>query len=77
MRSTQEILIAAKKAGNVIKSYTPAQLDAALSAMAKALAESTDTILAANAQDLEAARGRISDVMLDRLRLDHGRVQAM
>jgi glutamate-5-semialdehyde dehydrogenase len=77
MRSTQEIIIAAKKAGNVIKSYTPAQLDAALSAMAAALVADTDAILAANAQDLEAARGRISDVMLDRLRLDHGRVQAM
>ena len=77
MRSTQEILIAAKKAGNVIKSYTPAQLDAALGAMAAALVADTDAILAANAQDLEAARGRISDVMLDRLRLDAGRVQAM
>ena len=77
MRSTQEILIAAKKAGNVIKSYTPAQLDAALGAMAAALVADTDAILAANAQDLEAARGRISNVMLDRLRLDHGRVQAM
>ena len=77
MRSTQEILVAAKKAGNVIKSYTPAQLDAALGAMAAALVADTNTILAANAQDLEAARGRISDVMLDRLRLDHGRVQAM
>ena len=77
MRSTQEILIAAKQAGNVIKNYTPAQLDAALGAMAAALVADTDAILAANAQDLEAARGRISDVMLDRLRLDHGRVQAM
>ncbi len=77
MRSTQEILVAAKQASSIIKNYTPAQLDAALSAMAQALVESTDAILAANAQDLEAARGRISDVMLDRLRLDAGRVRGM
>ncbi len=77
MRSTQEILVAAKQASSVIKNYTTEQLDAALSAMAKALEESTDTILEANAQDLEAARGRISDVMLDRLRLDEGRVRGM
>ena len=77
MRSTQEILIAAKKAGNTIKSYTAAQLDAALRAMAAALVADTDAVLAANVADLEAAKGRISDVMLDRLRLDEKRVQAM
>ena len=77
MRSTQEILFAAKQAGNIIKNYTPAQLDAALAAMADALMAHTDAILEANAADVEAARGRISDVMIDRLRLDQKRVSAM
>ena len=77
MRSTQEILFAAKQAGNIIKNYTPAQLDAALAAMADALVAHANAILEANAADVEAARGRISDVMIDRLRLDQKRVGAM
>ena len=77
MRSTQEILFAAKQAGNIIKNYTPAQLDAALAAMADALVAHANAILEANAADVEAARGRISDVMIDRLRLDQKRVSAM
>ena len=77
MRSTQEILITAKGAVAEIRNYTPYQLDRALTAMAQALLASTSAILQANAADLEAARGRISDVMLDRLRLDEGRVRGM
>ncbi len=77
MRTTQEILVTAKSAVTKIRHYTPKQIDAALTAMAAALAEATDTILEANAKDLDAARGRISDVMLDRLRLDAARVQGM
>lgn len=37
----------------------------------------TAEILTCNEADLEAARGHISDVMLDRLRLDEGRIAAM
>ena len=33
--------------------------------------------LTANALDMEAAKGKISDVMLDRLYLDAGRIEAM
>ena len=77
MRTTHEILVTAKSAVTQIRNYTPAQLDAALTAMADALAANTAAILEANAADLEAARGRISDVMLDRLRLDEGRIKAM
>ena len=77
MRSTQEILVTAKRAVTDIRNYTPEQLDAALCAMADALVADTDAILAANAADVKAARGRISDVMLDRLRLDAARVSGM
>ena len=77
MRTTQEILVTAKRAVTEIRNYTPAQLDTALTAMAQALLADTAAILKANAADLEAARGRISDVMLDRLRLDEGRIKAM
>ena len=36
-----------------------------------------DAILAANAEDMAAAKGRISDVMLDRLALTPQRIEAM
>ena len=77
MRTTQEILVTAKQAVTEIRNYTTEQIDAALNAMASALVADTDTILAANAKDSEAARGRISDVMLDRLRLDAARIRGM
>ena len=41
------------------------------------LEENTPAILAANAQDMADAEGHISAVMLDRLRLDEGRIRAM
>ena len=77
MRTTQEILVTAKSAVTEIRNYTPEQIDAALTAMAGALVADTDAILAANQKDVEAARGRISDVMLDRLRLDAARIAGM
>ena len=49
----------------------------ALLAMADALVEETETILKANAEDIEAARGSVSDVMLDRLRLTEERIRGM
>ena len=49
----------------------------ALLALADHLVDATEEILAANALDMEAAKGKISDVMLDRLYLDAGRIEAM
>ena len=77
MRTTQEILVTAKSAVTEIRNYTTEQIDAALTAMASALVADTNAILAANQKDVEAARGRISDVMLDRLRLDAARIRGM
>lgn len=49
----------------------------ALLAMADHLVAATEEILAANALDMAAAKGKISDVMLDRLYLDADRIEAM
>ena len=53
------------------------QKNRALLAMADALVVDTEAILTANAVDLEAARGSVSDVMLDRLRLTEDRILGM
>ena len=53
------------------------QKNAALNAMADALLENEADILAANALDMEAAKGTISDVMLDRLQLTSARIAGM
>lgn len=60
-----------------IARLTEEQKNAALQAMADALLINTDTILAANALDLEAAKDSISTVMLDRLRLSAERIDGM
>lgn len=49
----------------------------ALLAMAQALDQGYDQILQANSQDMEAAQGTISPVMLDRLLLTQERISAM
>ena len=49
----------------------------ALEAMAKALVDNTQSILEANAKDVEEARSYIGEVMLDRLYLSEQRIKAM
>ena len=49
----------------------------ALTAMAKSLVEATDDILAANVVDMENAKGKISNTMLDRLMLNADRIKSM
>ena len=71
------MLEAAKAAKTEIARLTPEQKNAALNAMADALMAEEAAILAANALDLEAARGTISDVMLDRLQLTPARIAGM
>ena len=56
---------------------TAEQKNAALVMMADALEAAADDILRANEADCESAKGRISEVMLDRLRLDEKRISAM
>ena len=53
------------------------QKNNALLAMADAIEEQADLILVENARDMEAAKGKISDVKLDRLLLTESRIQGM
>ena len=76
MKTTQEILQKAH-AEAVLTPPTTEQKNRALAAMANALERHTDAILAANAIDMEQARGHISEVMLDRLMLNAGRIKGM
>ena len=71
------MLTAAKAAKTEISCLTTEQKNAALCAMADALVASEADILAANALDLEAAKGTVSDVMLDRLLLTSARIAGM
>ncbi len=75
--TTKEILIAAKGAAPALACADTAQKNKVLHAMADALENHITAILSANEQDMSAARGVISDVMLDRLLLTEGRIRAM
>ncbi len=77
MKTTIEILQKAKKSAAQLSLLTTAQKNAALLAMADALEEKAAEILAANAQDMENAKTKYSDTMLDRLRLDEKRIKGM
>ena len=71
------MLTAAKAAKTEVSQLTTAQKNAALNAMADALLENEGEILAANALDLEAAKGTVADVMRDRLLLTPARIAGM
>ena len=75
--TTQEILIRAKGAKAAMALADTETKNAALRAMADSLLSASDDILAANALDLETAKGTVSDVMLDRLALTHDRIAGM
>ena len=65
----------ARAAARVLRTLPTDVKDAALTAMADALVERTDEVLAANAADVEAAAAAGTPVsVLDRLRLDAGRM---
>lgn len=67
----------AKAASRKISLLSDEKINCALLSMAKKLVENTENILKANADDLEAAKGAISEVMLDRLRLSAERIKGM
>ena len=73
----KEMLEAAKAAKSRIAGLTAKEKNAALNAMADSLLMCETAILEANALDLEAAKGHVSDVMLDRLRLTPERIAGM
>ena len=73
----KEMLTAAKAAKFEICKLTTEEKNAALNAMADALLASEAEILAANELDMAAAKGTVSDVMLDRLKLTSARILGM
>ena len=77
MVSTQEQFEQVQAVKKSINTASEEVKNQALLAMADHLVAATEDILAANVLDMEAAKGKISDVMLDRLYLDAGRIEAM
>ena len=77
MVSTQEQFEQVQAVKKSINTASEEVKNQALLAMADHLLAATEEILVANALDMEAAKGKISDVMLDRLYLDAGRIEAM
>ncbi len=68
----------ARAASRQLVVATTEQKNTALLAMAQALVDSTDTLLAENAKDMDAGREKGLDAaLLDRLALDKGRVEGM
>ena len=77
MGTTQEQLALARSAKKSINTACTALKNQALEAMASQLLKATEAILVANQIDMEAARGKISEVMLDGLFLDQERIAGM
>ena len=71
------MLQAAKAAKFALTALTTDQKNAALEAMAQALLDNQEAILAANAIDLQNAQGKVAQVMLDRLLLTPDRIAGM
>lgn len=77
MKETTVILQSAKRAAAEAFDLTTERKNAALKSMSAALLAAKDEILSANETDLKNARGKISEVMLDRLSLNGERIEAM
>lgn len=75
--TTNEILIAAKNAKSDVKRLTNEEKNRAISVMADSLLKNVDYILCENEKDIADAKGKISDVMIDRLSLTGDRITAM
>ena len=75
--TTHDILIAAKSACSQLASLSAEAKNEAIYAMADSLTANTEKILSANAADVQKAKGSISDVMIDRLRLNEARIEGM
>ena len=75
--TTIELLERTRAAWGSIRSASAEEKNRLLLAMAESLEENSGDILHENAKDMEAAKGAISDVMLDRLALSESRIHAM
>ena len=77
MIKTADILKKAKALAAAAAPLDTSVKNRAIGIMADELENSAEEILKANAKDVKNASGKISDVMLDRLRLDGARIKAM
>lgn len=75
--TTAEILSLAKSAKKDVKCLTNEEKNSAISVMADKLISNAEYILSENQKDIDDARGKISDVMIDRLSLSKDRITAM
>lgn len=75
--TTSEIIKRAADAKKAVALSDNETRNRALFCMAEELLRDTDAILAANHADIDAARGTIPDVMLDRLMLNEARISGM
>lgn len=75
--TTREQLLSVQRAKTPLATASEEQKNNALRFMADALIEDCDAIMKANEADVAAARGRISDSLLDRLMLTPERIAAM
>ena len=74
----EAVALRAREAAHELALATRATKDGALLAMADALDTATGEVLTANAEDVSAARDRaVPEALVDRLRLDEGRVASM
>lgn len=78
MSDVMRLAVRARTAANGLALTSSAERDRALRAMASALLDRVDEILAANRRDVEAARTQgISASLVDRLALDRARVESI
>jgi len=77
LSSTALICRAAKNATAEISSLSDEKINKALLNMADEIEASAEKILSANEKDIEKAKGAVSDVMIDRLRLTRARISGM
>ncbi len=75
--TTFEIIKAVKCASRFVSGASTEQKNNALLSIAKSIEDNEKSILKANAEDMEASKGVISDVMLDRLMLSSDRIKSM
>lgn len=77
MKTTKDILLRANAVKYDILKLTTKEKNETLKLMAQCLLDATDEILSANQKDVEAAKDKISDVMIDRLMLSADRIEGM
>lgn len=75
--TTLDIMKSVKTASKELSLCSSACRTDALRYIADFLVENTQDIISANVRDMQSAAGSISDVMLDRLRLDEKRIASM